>query len=239
MHDVWSSFAERASARRARRFVLVGASALVLAPSAVLLSACDTPLSEAPPEPGSTGLRSAELGADPASGGAEERLSVDPGGSERMPIKYGIATLEPTRGNEITGTVRFESVSDGLKVTAEVSGGKPGKHAFHVHLLGDCSGPDAKTAGPHFDFEGSSLNPPPDIQRITGDLGELAVDPKGRAKYEATISKATLQGPFTILGRSVVVHERPNDPTKPPEGDTGARIACGVVGVSAPGIAKE
>lgn len=164
-------------------------------------------------------------------GAAQPVIAVDPGAPDKKQVTHAIATLQPTKGNQINGTVQLDAVPQGVRVKAQLRNVPKGKHAFHVHVYGDCSGPEAKTAGPHFNFEGSSLSPPAGIQRITGDLGEIEPDAAGNATFEATVPKASLQGAYSILGRSVVVHAQPNDPTKPPEGGAGARLACGVIGV--------
>ena len=111
----------------------------------------------------------------------------------------------------------------------EVEGLPPGKHAFHVHAYGDCSADDGSSAGPHFDFKGSFTQQQAD--HIAGDLGELSADAGGKAHLEASIRDATLQGPYSVIGRSIVVHESPNDTTKPPEGNAGGRVACAVIGI--------
>lgn len=145
------------------------------------------------------------------------------------------ADLQPTRGSEVHGTVRFEPASGrGLRVRAELSGLPPGEHAYHVHLYGDCSAPDASSAGTHFNFIGASKNPPEDIDRITGNLGELVADASGEAVDESRVELAHLAGPAAILGRAVVVHARGNDPDSPPIGDAGPRLACGVIGIDEP-----
>jgi len=143
-----------------------------------------------------------------------------------------LAVLRPTEGNEVRGTVRFDPADPaGLVVDARVSGLEPGVHAFHVHVSGDCTAPDGTSAGTHFNFVGSSHDPPEEIERITGDLGELDADTQGRARHRETIERAALFGPKSIAGRAVVVHARGNDPTQPPIGAAGARVACGVIGV--------
>ena len=48
---------------------------------------------------------------------------------------------------------------------------------------------------------------------------------------DTVIKHATLHGPYTIIGRSVVVHAKPNDPASPPMGEAGSRLACGVIGI--------
>jgi len=159
----------------------------------------------------------------------------DPGLDTSKPIGRAIAVLQPTEGNELSGVISLAGRDDspGLTITADLENVPEGKHAFHVHLFGDCSSPDGKSAGTHFNFLGSSTEPPEDVQRITGNLGEIESDDDGTAHVELEIDDARLQGPYSIVGRSIVVHERPNDPEKPPIGGAGGRIACGVIGATA------
>ena len=61
------------------------------------------------------------------------------------------AKLEPTRGNTANGTVTFVQTGDGVQVSGEVRGLKPGaEHGFHVHEKGDCSSGDGMSTGGHF-----------------------------------------------------------------------------------------
>src|SRR5690606_34558927 len=110
-----------------------------------------------------------------------------------------------------TGVVRFRDDGSGdmLEVIASVDGLAGGVHAYHVHVYGDCSSPDAESAGPHFHFTGSSFDQRPRI--ITGNRGELRPDDKLTTTHHARV-EATLQGRYSIIGRSVVVHEQGNDP---------------------------
>lgn len=147
-----------------------------------------------------------------------------------------IAVLHPTEGNQARGVVRFHRGDDGsVRVEARVSGLEPGSHAYHVHLYGDCSAPDGTSAGTHFNFVGSSVDPPEDIGRITGNLGELEAGDDGEARHSATLDLARLGGPKSIVGHAVVVHARGNDPESPPIGAAGARVACGVIGIATGG----
>jgi len=180
----------------------------------------------------------AEKPADTPKAGAGDTpsgamLVVDPGAKDPAPVSRAIAVMQPTKGNEAHGVITFEQTDEGVKITADLHKmPASGKNAFHIHVYGDCSGDDGKTAGTHFHFTGSALNPPEDIKIITGNLGDLAPDDKGDAKAEAIIKDASLQGAFTILGRSVIIHEKPNDPSAPPIGAAGGRISCGVVGIA-------
>lgn len=143
-----------------------------------------------------------------------------------------VAVLHPTRGNEASGTVRFTPVDGGVRVDSEVAGLTEGRHGYHVHLYGDCTAGDGTSAGTHFNFRGPSRNPPGNIDRITGNLGELVADARGNASHSTEVEHASLTGPKAIVGRSVVVHASANDPDQPPIGAAGSRVACGVIGIA-------
>lgn len=160
---------------------------------------------------------------------------VDPGAEVKQPVRQAVAILHPTAGHRASGVVRFtETEGRGIEVFAVVHGLSGGPHAFHVHVYGDCSAPDATSAGPHFHFTGSSFDK--EAKVITGNLGELrehATDDV--SSHQSLIPNASLQGEFSIIGRAVVVHAQGNDPTVTPDGGAGARLACGVIGVADPG----
>lgn len=148
-------------------------------------------------------------------------------------VEFAVAHLKPTAGNTARGVVRFERADEGVRMTTEISGLPGGKHAHHVHVWGDCSGADGKTAGTHFNFQGSTLNLPDDAKRrITGDLGDLEPAEDGTASVTRMLPTAQLDGPLSILGRSVIVHAKGNDHSQPPIGAAGSRLACGVIGAS-------
>lgn len=153
--------------------------------------------------------------------------------------RAAVAVLHATEGNEVSGTVRFTPADDGVQVNAEVSSLPGDRHAYHVHLYGDCSADDGTSAGTHFNFLGSSTNPPADIDRITGNLGDLDADAEGKATHVSLVENASLTGPKSIIGRSVVIHASANDPDQPPIGGAGPRLACGVIGIAEPREPRE
>jgi superoxide dismutase, Cu-Zn family len=156
---------------------------------------------------------------------------VDPGVPSGAHVTEAIAVLHPLGGSEVTGTVRFvDRGAEGLGVVAHVDGLPGGTHAFHVHVFGDCSSEDGRSAGPHFHFAGSSFDK--DVKIITGNLGELTPHAGGHGDATGVLSEAHLHGPYSILGRAVIVHAKANDPTATPDGAAGDRIACGVIGIA-------
>jgi Cu-Zn family superoxide dismutase len=145
-------------------------------------------------------------------------------------VRAAVAELTPASGSEVRGSVRLEALDDGgLSVNASFTGLEPGVHAYHVHQFGDCTRHDAGSAGPHYPFD--SPTEMANRKVITGNLGELRADESGEATSSVRLPRAELNGPRSLVGRSVVVHRRGNDPDAPPTGDTGARIACGTIGI--------
>lgn len=139
--------------------------------------------------------------------------------------------LAPTAGNQVAGTVTFEPKSGGgLRLVGEVSGLKPGSaHGFHVHEKGDCSSPDAASAGGHFNPAGRKHGDPAAGEHHAGDLPNLKADGKGVAKVAMDAPGLTLQGDGSIVGRALVVHQDADDYQSQPAGNSGARLACGVI----------
>lgn len=152
--------------------------------------------------------------------------------AQEVPIRFSkraIAILNPTKGNMVNGTVTFEAVEGGVRIVAKIDQLTPGKHGFHIHEFGDCSAPDGASAGGHFNPTHKKHGGPDSLERHVGDLGNLVADEKGHAVYERVDSLISLEGPDTIIGRSIVVHALPDDYTTQPTGNSGGRVACGVI----------
>lgn len=89
-------------------------------------------------------------------------------------------------------------------MTGEVTGLKPGQHGFHIHEFGDYSA-GCVSAGSHFNPANKEHGGPADEERHAGDLGNVVADGDGKAVIDITDSQIPLNGPNTIIGRSVVV----------------------------------
>jgi Cu-Zn family superoxide dismutase len=149
-------------------------------------------------------------------------------------VTKAIAVLHPTQGSTVTGTVTFTKESAGVRVVADLTGLTPGTHGFHIHEFGDCSAPDAASAGGHFN-PGHAPHAGPDADaRHAGDLGNITADSAGVAHYERLDPHMSLTGPNSIIGRGVIVHEKADDLTTQPTGAAGGRVACGIIGVTKP-----
>jgi len=120
-----------------------------------------------------------------------------------------------------------------VRVTGVLTGLSPGAtHAFHVHETGDCSAPDATSAGGHFNPDGQ-----PHGSREAGgphhagDIPNQTADEQGNANVDQLLEGLEIAsgGEFDIIGKAVIVHEGTDDYSTQPTGDAGGRIACGVI----------
>ncbi len=136
--------------------------------------------------------------------------------------------LKPSSGSQVTGTVTFTKIGDEVQVVADIQNLKPGKHGFHLHEKGDCSAPDAASAGGHFNPSHQHHGGPATAEHHTGDLGNIETDASGKTHLDWK-GKMALSGADSIIGKSVVVHEKEDDLKTDPSGNSGARIACGVI----------
>lgn len=143
-----------------------------------------------------------------------------------------VAVVHPTRGNTVSGTVIFVQQKKGTLITAQLQGLRPGEHGFHLHEFGDCACADAVCAGDHFNPTHHKHGGPNSEQRHVGDMGNIVADEQGNARLEYIDLLITLNGPQSIIGRSVIVHEKRDDLVSQPTGDAGARVGCGVIGIA-------
>jgi len=112
-------------------------------------------------------------------------------------------------------------------VLVSVQDAAPGEHGVHIHEKGDCSDPAANNAGPHFNPNSGAHHGGPNTPvRHGGDLGNINVNSSGGGLLVVTVSDLSVDN---VVGRSVVVHEKQDDLQSDPSGNSGARIACGVL----------
>ena len=144
------------------------------------------------------------------------------------------AQLQPTRGNTTAGTVQFAQTGDVVKVSGTISGLKPGaEHGFHIHEKGDCSSGDGMSTGGHFNPGGSAHGRHDASAHHVGDLPVLKADAQGVARVDFESRGITLvAGPQSIVGKGLIVHRDPDDYKTQPTGNSGPRVACGVIRAS-------
>jgi Cu-Zn family superoxide dismutase len=128
-----------------------------------------------------------------------------------------------------------ESAGDSLRVRIEAVGMSPGVYGAHIHTVGRCDPPAFASAGPHWNPTGQMHGKDNPKGMHKGDLPNLTVGADGRGSFEYTIPNAGLSGmlPNRAIdadGASVVIHAKADDHRTDPSGNSGGRIACGVLG---------
>ena len=149
-----------------------------------------------------------------------------------LPMPAAVARLVDASGRGV-GEAVFVQQRKGVRLVLDVTGLAPGTKAVHIHEVGRCDPPSFESAGAHFNpakAEHGTSNP---RGPHAGDLPNITVETGGRGHLEATATRVSLEkGPTSLLdadGSAIVVHERPDDMRTDPAGDSGARIACGVI----------
>jgi len=142
-----------------------------------------------------------------------------------------VARLRSTQGNTAEGTVSFTAEGNKVLVQADITGLAPGLHGFHIHETGDCSAPDASSAGGHFNPAGKPHGAASGTERHGGDLGNLIADYDGKATLKIVVEGVSLakDAPNSIVGRGLIVHADPDDYRTQPAGNSGKRVACAVI----------
>jgi Cu-Zn family superoxide dismutase len=177
---------------------------------------------------------------EPGEGPATTEPGDTPPASDTPPVEpeeakaghTAAAEVKAASGSKVSGTVTFAEQDGSVEVSIDLQGLPPGEHGFHVHETGDCSAPDATSAGGHFnpgELPHGSPNAPRD-RHHAGDFGNLTAAEDGTVKTSMKVDFITVaEGERSVVGKAVVVHEKPDDLKSQPTGDAGGRIGCGVV----------
>jgi Cu-Zn family superoxide dismutase len=149
---------------------------------------------------------------------------------------HGVATadLEAKSGSHLTGKAVFRDIGNGwVHFRVEVAGVSPGRHAVHIHEFGDCSSPDGKSTGGHWNPYGNKHGQwdEMDGQYHLGDIGNIEVGPDGTGSLELTTDKWTIGtgGVNDVVGHSIIVHSGTDDFVTQPTGNAGGRIGAGEI----------
>lgn len=194
---------------------------LLLSTSALVLAGCSREAE--PPPPVVTAPRPAPPTAAPVEAPVTAR-----------------AILTGLNGSTVGGEVKFTATAAGVSIEAHVNGLTPGKHGFHIHEVGECAG-DGTSAGPHFNPTAAAHGGPDGEVLHAGDMGNIEADATGHAMVTMISKHVSLEAgvPNSIIGRSVIVHQDPDDLTSQPAGNAGPRIACGIITLDAAAAPAE
>ena len=145
-------------------------------------------------------------------------------------IKELNITLNPKSDSNVSGTVIFTEENGIVKMTATMTGLEPGVHAIHIHEKSDCSSPDGKSTGGHWNPTSSQHGKWGDAAGYhKGDIGNFTADESGNGSIEFTTNEWCIGcGDDTkdLLGKGFIVHAGTDDFTTQPTGDAGGRVSC-------------
>jgi len=149
------------------------------------------------------------------------------------PPLRGQVVLRDKAGQQV-GLATLTEQTEGVRVEISATGLPPGPKGFHIHAVGKCDPPDFVSAGAHFNPTGKKhgrLNPE---GAHAGDLPNLMVTGVGTGSLDATTKVVTLKpgvpgSLFGESGTSLVIHAQADDEKTDPTGNSGGRIACGVI----------
>ncbi|HYJ81193.1 MAG TPA: superoxide dismutase family protein [Longimicrobiaceae bacterium] len=137
------------------------------------------------------------------------------------------ATLRDAGGQEI-GTLMLEQAGGMVRITGGLSGLAAGQHGIHLHAVGRCE-PPFESAGPHWNPASRQHGLQNPQGPHAGDLANLDVSGDGIGNLDATVEGRLRGGVVDADGAAIVVHAGPDDNRTDPSGNSGARVACGVV----------
>lgn len=143
--------------------------------------------------------------------------------------KSAVATLTPSATSGVSGIVVFSGGGSSVDVHVTATGLLPGSiHGFHVHDIGNCASADFSSAGDHFNPT-HKPHGAQDKPHHAGDMPSLLADPSGKIDTRFTLEGVTLGGVDGFVGHAVILHASADNFDAQPSGNSGARIACGVI----------
>ena len=160
-----------------------------------------------------------------------------------QPAGQATAELRDPQG-QVVGSATMTQESGGVRVNAQVRNLPPGPHGIHIHAVGRCDPPDFMTAAGHLNPENRQHGLRNPQGPHAGDLPNIEIAADGTAQYNALASMVTLgagaNSLFDADGSALVIHANPDDDVTDPTGNSGGRIACGVIArTGAPAAAAQ
>lgn len=137
-------------------------------------------------------------------------------------------TLNDATGKAV-GSATLSEQGQNLILAVSATGLPAGTHGIHIHTVGTCTAPDFASAGGHWNPTAKKHGLENPVGHHSGDLPNLVIGADGTGTLTATIPASSLAELLDSDGAALVVHAQPDDMMTDPSGNSGARIACGVI----------
>jgi superoxide dismutase, Cu-Zn family len=173
-------------------------------------------------------------GADTSEAGNADSAQNARGGGGGNRSGDTTAVVRDASGRDL-GTLIFSDSAGGISITGTLRGLTPGEHGIHIHTVGQCDGPAFTSAGGHWNPDSARHGMQSAEGAHRGDLQNITVGADSAATVQLSTSGGTLRGLSLLLdadGAAIVVHAKADDYRTDPSGNSGDRIACGVIGGS-------
>ena len=148
-----------------------------------------------------------------------------------LPPADAYAQLTDSKGAD-RGRADIYRDGSGLRVELVARGFGPGTYGMHVHAVGQCTPPDFASAGPHWNPTGAQHGRENPMGAHHGDLPNLVVEPDQIGRATLRLVGSRFEGDGGLLdadGAAFVIHAGPDDYKTDPSGNSGGRVACGVI----------
>ena len=152
--------------------------------------------------------------------------------STNEPIKSVTLSFESKNSSGVTGTAVFIEKNGVVSFTANIKGLKPGEHAIHIHEKADCSANDGSSAGGHWNPTYKNHGKWGGGDYHKGDIGNFTANKNGNGSISLTTDEWCIDcddNTKNIIGKSLIVHDKPDDFISQPSGNAGARVACSAI----------
>ena len=156
-------------------------------------------------------------------------------------MKKAICVIGMPQKTKVYGVIKIRELDINMvHITGKIEGLTPGLHGFHIHKCGDLE-QQCDSCCAHYNPHNRTHGGPDDLERHVGDLGNIKANEQGIANIDIKDHLVKLSGPYSVIGRSFVIHESKDDLGKGTgkykeeslkTGNAGKRIGCGVIGIS-------